>query len=141
MPACRYRVVSPLSARTASSAGTIENPAIITYNGVAYLFYSATFSGVLNAQQLSSYATSYAICPKGPTAACSRPARQAPLLASNGDDQGPGGACAFTDTAGRLRLAYASFWLGENRGAGIHPRRLHIAQLVQDKGGTLRRAS
>ena len=121
--------------------GTIENPAMITYNGVTYLFYSANFSGVLNAQQLSSYATGYAICPKGPTAACSRPARQAPLLASNGDDQGPGGASAFTDTAGRLRLAYASFWLGENRGAGIHPRRLHIAQLVQDKGGTLRRAS
>ena len=38
---------------------------------------------------------------------------------------------------GKLYLAYATYWLGENRN-GYHPRRLHIAGLVQNADQTLR---
>jgi beta-xylosidase len=117
--------------------GTIENPAMITYNGTTYLFYSANYSGVLDSAGRSTYATGYAICPQGPRAACTRPRPGSPLLASNGNDQGPGGASAFTDTSNRLKLAYATFWLGENRN-GYHPRRLHTLTLVQNADKTLR---
>lgn len=117
--------------------GTVENPAMINYKGTTYLFYSANYSGVLDARGRSNYATGYAICPRGPLAACNRPAPGSPLLASNGNDQGPGGATAFTDTSNRLKLAYATFWLGENRN-GYHPRRLHTLTLVQNADKTLK---
>jgi hypothetical protein len=53
------------------------------------------------------------------------------LLRSAGHVQGPGGASAFIDTAGELRLAYSYFWLGEDRhGTFInHPRRLKVVRL------------
>jgi hypothetical protein len=118
--------------------GTVENPAMVSYNGTTYLFYSANDSAPLDADGRSNYATGYAICPQGPRAACVRPGGgKTPLLSSNGVNQGPGGASPIVDTNGKLRLAYASFWLGENR-AGYHPRRLHIAGLVQNADRTLR---
>ena len=40
------------------------------------------------------------------------------------------------DASGQLRLAYATYWLGENR-AGYHPRRLQITRLVQNGNRTL----
>jgi hypothetical protein len=54
-----------------------------------------------------------------------------PLLRSSGYVQGPGGASAFIDAAGDLRLAYSFYWLGENRqGTFIaHPRRLKVVRL------------
>lgn len=116
--------------------GTIENPSMVSYGGTTYLFYSANFSGVTDASGHSNYATGYAICPRGPLAGCTRPSPAHPLLASSGVDQGPGGASAFTDTAGGLRLAYATFWLGETR--ADHPRRLHVARLVRNPDKTLR---
>jgi hypothetical protein len=115
---------------------TIEAPSMITYGGVTYLFYSANFSGVLDSSGDSNYATGYAVCPQGPLAACSRPTPQTPLLASNGVHQGPGGATPFLDTSGHLRLAYATFWLGETR--GDHPRRLQIATLTMGPLGSLK---
>jgi hypothetical protein len=117
--------------------GTIENPAMINYGGTTYLFYSANYSGVLDSSGRSNYATGYAICPSGPNATCTRPRPGSPLLASSGNDQGPGGASAFTDTTNHLKLSYATFWLGENR-SGYHPRRLHVATLVQNADKTLR---
>ena len=122
---------------------TIENASMIRYQGRYYLFYSGNYSGVLDATGRSSYATGYAICPRGPRAACNRITVSSPLLASTSTEYGPGGATPFTDTSGRLRLAYAFFWPGENRtdqgGAEHqhHPRRMNIATLEVRADGTL----
>jgi hypothetical protein len=117
---------------------TIENPAMVNYHGTTYLFYSANDSAWQDAEGHSNYATGYAICPSGPRAACYRPGGgQAPLLASNGVSQGPGGASPVVSPQGKLILAYASYWLGENRN-GYHPRRLHIATLAQTANHSLR---
>jgi hypothetical protein len=117
---------------------TIENPSMVTYNGVTYLFYSANDSIWQDADGRSNYATGYAICPSGPTAPCTRPnGGRTPLLASNGVSQGPGGASPVVSDKNKLYVAYASYWLGENRN-GYHPRRLHIAGLVQNPDHTLR---
>jgi predicted amidohydrolase len=118
--------------------GTVENPAMVTLNGTTYLFYSANDSNWLDADGRSNYATGYAICPQGPRAACNRVAGGTrPLLATSGVSQGPGGASPVIDPNGKLHLAYASYWLGENRN-GYHPRRLHIANLVQNPDKSLR---
>ncbi|WP_432486792.1 family 43 glycosylhydrolase [Kineococcus sp. SYSU DK018] len=117
---------------------TIENPSMVTFEGTTYLFYSANYSGVLDASGRSNYASGYAVCPAGPTAPCSRPEPASPLLASQGTVQGPGGSNGFVDTSGTLRLAYASFWLGENLGGQQpHPRRMGIATLQRAPDGTL----
>lgn len=116
---------------------TIENPSMVNIHGTTYLFYSANDS-VSDAEGGSSYATGYAICPQGPAAPCSRPAGGTkPLMASNGVSQGPGGASPVTSPSGKVYLAYASYWLGENRN-GYHPRRLHIAGVIQNADRTLR---
>ncbi len=116
--------------------GTIENPSMVNLNGVTYLFYSANDSGWQDADGRSNYATGYAIC-AGPSGPCTRPnGGRSPLLASSGVNQGPGGASAVVSPTGKLYLAYASYWLGENRN-GYHPRRLHIAGLVQARSSTL----
>ncbi len=116
---------------------TIENPSMVTLNGVTYLFYSANDSAWLDADGRSNYATGYAVC-SGPLGPCARPGGgKAPLLASNGVSQGPGGASPVVGPNGRLYLAYASYWLGENR-SGYHPRRLHMAGLTQNSNHTLR---
>jgi hypothetical protein len=52
-------------------------------------------------------------------------------------EQGPGGASPVVDALGRLHLAFATYWLGENRN-GYHPRRLHTATLAQNPDGSLR---
>lgn len=68
-----------------------------------------------------------------------------PLPSSTLARQGPGGASAFIDTAGRLGLAYASFAGGEHRGVRPnpadpvnHPRRLAITQVSSNSDGSLR---
>ena len=116
---------------------TIENPSMVDYNGTTYLFYSANDSAWLDSVGHSNYATGYAVC-QGPLGPCGRPrGGPVPLLASSGVSQGPGGASPVVSPSGKLYLAYASYWLGENRG-GYHPRRLHIAGLVQNPDRTLR---
>lgn len=115
---------------------TIENPSMVNLNGVTYLFYSANDSAWLDADGRSSYATGYAIC-AGPQGPCTRPGGgKTPLLASSGVNQGPGGASPVVSPANKLYLAYATYWLGENRN-GYHPRRLHIAGLIQTRSPTL----
>ncbi|WP_432547205.1 family 43 glycosylhydrolase [Kineococcus sp. SYSU DK004] len=117
---------------------TVENPSMVAFGGTTYLFYSANYSGVLDDSGRSNYATGYAVCPDGPTAPCTRPEPAGPLLASQGTVQGPGGSNGFVDADGTLRVAYASFWLGENRGGEFpHPRRLGIATLERAADGTL----
>jgi hypothetical protein len=116
---------------------TIENPSMVNYRGTTYLFYSANDS-ISDAEGHSDYATGYAICPDGPRAACYRPGYGLrPLMSSNGVSQGPGGASPVVSPQGKMYLAYATYWLGENRN-GYHPRRLRIAGVVQNADHSLR---
>lgn len=117
---------------------TIENPSMVSYGDTTYLFYSANFWGTTDAAGRSAYATGYAICPQGPTGPCARPDEK-PLLSSSGTAQGPGGSAAFLDAAGNLRIASASYFLGEDRrGEAIRqPRRLSIGTLVRAADGRL----
>ncbi|PPK97770.1 LGFP repeat-containing protein [Kineococcus xinjiangensis] len=116
----------------------IENPSMAQYNGTWYLFYSGNLSEVLDAQGHSNYASGYAIC-AGPIGPCHRAPARVPLLSSSGTMQGPGGSSGFVDHHGKLRMAYASFFLGENIGGSHpHPRRMGIATLVQNADRTLR---
>ncbi len=76
----------------------VENPSMVRHDGQLYLFYSG------NEWDSGSYATGYALCSsvKGP---CTKP-RTTPLMDSDDDQLGAGGASAFHDAAGTLRLAY-----------------------------------
>jgi len=116
---------------------TIENPSMVTYGGTTYLFYSANHWGA-DAAGRSAYATGYAICPQGPTGPCTRPYER-PLMSSSGTAQGPGGSAAFLDASGNLRIAYATYFLGEDRvGHAIRqPRRLGIGTLTRAADGRL----
>ncbi|QXG77175.1 family 43 glycosylhydrolase [Modestobacter sp. L9-4] len=118
---------------------TIENPSMVRFGGTTYLFYSANLSDPLDRIGHSSYASGYAICRNGPLAPCERAAAKVPLLSSNGTAQGPGGSSAFVAADGSLRMAYATFWLGENIGGPVpNPRRMGIATLLRNGDGTLR---
>ena len=129
-------VVTMLTTNEGSWEGmTIENPAMATWGGQTYLFYSgndwrATAGGT------SNYATGYAVCPQGPRAGCGR-IQGDPLLRSGLPRQGPGGASAFVGGDGQLYLAYAYYWHGENRPDrfNAHPRRLGIVRLARDGAG------
>lgn len=101
----------------------MENPSMIRYRGTLYLFYSA------NGYATSRYATGYAIC-KSVAGPCTKP-RRTPLLASKRRIAGPGGADAFVDTRGRLRLAYAAWQRGQV-GQPASGRKLHIATLKRN---------
>ncbi len=116
----------------------IENPSMVAYAGRYFLFYSG------GSYANDTYATGYATCatPVGP---CTRVGTE-PLLATGGAVSGPGGAAAFFDVAGRLRLAYAAWDFG-NTGypattackqtvAGCPQRRMHIATLAPDPEGS-----
>ncbi len=120
-------------------APLIENPAMVRYRGRYYLFYSG------GSYADDSYATGYARC-ASPTGPCTR-AGDLPLLATGGRVSGPGGAAPFVDHAGRLRLAYAAWDLGNTgypqtaacrrRPAGCPQRKLHIATLGVEADGNL----
>jgi hypothetical protein len=117
---------------------TIENPSMVYYNNTTYLFYSANDSAWQDADGRSNYATGYAIC-SGPLGPCTRPGGgKTPLLASSGVNQGPGGASPVVGPSPRnqLYVAYATYWLGENRN-GYHPRRLHVTGLLQTPSTSL----
>jgi beta-xylosidase len=113
--------------------GTIENPSMVTYGGVTYLFYSAN-SSLPGPANISPYATGYAVCDAGPRGACRR-VQGTPLFSSGGTEQGPGGSSGFVTADNQLRVAYATFWLGEERSPA--PRRMHIAKIEQHADGTL----
>ncbi|NHA00235.1 family 43 glycosylhydrolase [Nocardioides sp. W3-2-3] len=103
---------------------TIENPSMVQFRGVTYLFYSG------NSYEDGRYATGYAIC-AGPEGPCVRQNHGNPLLstASTGNI-GPGGASAFVDGTS-LRLIYHAW----DHLGGL--RRLHVAGLWQRPDGTL----
>lgn len=103
---------------------TIENPSMVQFRGVTYLFYSG------NSWEDADYATGYAIC-AGPTGPCVRQNRGLPLLSTASTGRlGPGGGAAFVD-ATSLRMAYHA-WDRVGR-----LRRLHVASLWQRPDGTL----
>ena len=126
-----------LTTRQGSWEGnTIENPAMVRWQGRWYLFYSANWFGVDRAGH-SPYATGYAVC-RGPAGPCKRMTAN-PLMASTAHESGPGGASPVLGLGGKLYLAYASYWPGEYRAnAGIHqPRRMHIVTVVRHSNGLL----
>lgn len=105
---------------------TIENPSMVQFRGVTYLFYSG------NSWRTPGYATGYAIC-AGPTGPCARPGDGGPLLTSASTGHtGPGGASGFVD-GDSLRLVYHAWDPGR---IGVL-RRIHVAGLWQRPDGTL----
>jgi hypothetical protein len=77
----------------------IENPSFHrAATGKLWLAYSG------NSWESSRYAAGAAAC-QSPAGPCTR-VSGSPVLASNGPQNGPGGASLFTDTQGRLRVAY-----------------------------------
>jgi beta-xylosidase len=102
---------------------TIENPSMVTFGGLTYLFYS------VNDYRTASYATGYAVC-SAPTGPCHK---AGPLLTSGAAGTlGPGGASAFV-TGGSLYLMYHAWEPGR---VGVL-RRMHIASLLQQADRTL----
>ena len=112
---------------------TIEAPSMVYHRGRYYLFYAGN-SSLPGPSNSSRYATGYAICPRGPLAACTRPTNQ-PLLSSEDTVQGPAGGSAFVDRQGRLRFVYSYYWLGETRKPA--PRRMEIVTLEPTASGRL----
>ena len=103
----------------------IENPSMVVHNGRILLFYSA---GVW---QNDTYKVGVARChsPAGP---CHR-LFDHPVLASRPGVAGPGGASAFYDRSGRLRLAFHAWSpdrLGYEAGGA---RQLHIGAVLGDQ--------
>ena len=105
----------------------IENPAMITYGGRTYLFYSA------NQWVNRSYAIGYARC-AGPVGPCTRP-RTTPLLASGADVTGPGGPAPVVGPTGELLVGYAAF--APNAVGPGQPRRLSFSRLAVATTGDL----
>ncbi len=103
---------------------TIENPSMVQFRGVTYLFYSG------NSWERASYATGYAIC-AGPEGPCVRQNGGDPIMSTQNTGRlGPGGASAFVDHKS-LRLIYHAW---DQVG---HQRQMHIASLWQRDNGTL----
>lgn len=103
---------------------------MVVHGGRYYLFYSG------NAWRSASYGTGYAICEKaqGP---CVKP-RSRPLLDSDAEVAGPGGADAFVGPSGRLRLMYAAWDAGRVGVTTPYARRMHIATVSAGPRGRLR---
>lgn len=141
-----------LRAKMAWENRVIENPSMIRYRGVRYLFYSG------NGWGSPHYSIGYAICKtvKGPcerpvdprTTTSDGPPQSVPLLASGGGISGPGGEFAFRGPTGGLRLAYHAWDQGFSRyptsraclksAKGCAQRKLHVAKIGVRKDGLLR---
>ncbi|MBM9460716.1 family 43 glycosylhydrolase [Nocardioides sp. zg-536] len=103
---------------------TIENPSMIEFRGVTYLFYSA------NSWEDERYATGYAIC-AGPTGPCVRQNNGDPLLSTAAIGRlGPGGGTAFVHRKSLRMLYHAWDRVGNQR-------QLHVAGFWQREDGTL----
>ncbi|WP_237206311.1 family 43 glycosylhydrolase [Rothia nasimurium] len=85
----------------------IENPSMVKYGGSYYMFYSAS------EYSTNKYRTGYAKC-SSPTGPCTR-VQNTPIMSTDASQNmfGPGGASAFVDKNGALRVAYAA-WLSVN---------------------------
>jgi len=126
--------------------GVIEAPSMIRKKGHRYLFYSG------NGWGSRGYSTGYAMCASA-TGPCTRPARTKKkahperLLVSGPKLVAPGGASAFKDHAGRIRLAFHAWNAGathypssdacRNTPAGCGQRRMHVALLHVGRKGLL----
>lgn len=118
----------------------MENPAMITYRGRHYLFYSA------NSYASTRYAVSYLVC-RTWYGGCRKP-RKKPLMATGKYLAGPGGAMPFVDARGRLRVAYHAWRVGavgypstsacRETAKGCPQRRLYVATLGVVKEGRLK---
>jgi len=125
--------------------GVVEAPSMIRFKGQRYLFYAG------NGWGRWGYSTGYALCDSviGP---CTRPVvpgvpHPERLLVSNDTLIAPGGASAFVDDLGRLRLAFHAWNVGATkypksdacraRPAGCGQRRMHFARLGAGAGGIL----
>lgn len=107
----------------------IENPSMVAYGGRWWLLYSG------NDWASAHYAVGYARC-AGPAGPCRRGGSR-PLLQSTATRLGPGGASAFVDASGRLRLAY-HYWPGPTAGYGAGSvRRLAVASVHLNATGHL----
>jgi beta-xylosidase len=92
-----------LGTSAAWEGNVIENPSMVRYNDRWLLFYSA------NEWNSANYAIGYADC-DGPLGPCRKRSNGKPLLGSDGQHLGPGGASAFVAPDGSLKLAY-HYWL------------------------------
>jgi len=81
----------------------IEGPFVLPWSGRYYLFYSA------NNWNSSNYAIGVAIC-QGPTGPCSKPLDHSIVVSQGAAMSGPGGPSLFTDTRGKLWIAFHA-WL------------------------------
>lgn len=87
----------------------IENPSMVKFQNSYFLFYSGSEYATLG------YRTGYAKCDT-PTGPCTRQ-QHTPILSTDSSwgIGGPGGASAFVDQQGQLRLAYAA-WRSDKAG-------------------------
>lgn len=126
--------------------GVIEAPSMIRFKGHRYLFYSG------NGWGRRGYSTGYALC-ASVTGPCARPlptpGSRHPERLLVTDDQlvAPGGASAFIDSSGRLRLVFHAWDVGatqyptsircRTKPAGCGQRRMHLAVLGAHRNGIL----
>jgi hypothetical protein len=101
---------------------TVENPSMVSANGVYYLLFSA---GVYTT---SAYSEGIATC-TGPAGPCGG---QSQILTSYGSALGPGGGALFADASGNWWLDYAA-WQGGSSGCSNYgcgaARRLFVAPI------------
>jgi beta-xylosidase len=103
----------------------IENPSMVLHDGQYTLIYSA------NRYQDRTYAVGYAAC-ESATGPCVKP-QEGPVLASQGDEVGPGGASFFRAADGELWIAYHA-WTEPFVGYPGGQRSLHLARVMFEQG-------
>jgi hypothetical protein len=104
-------------------AGIVEGPDMVDQGGTDYLFYSGNDEGS------ASYAIGYAVCPDGPSVACSDGPNN-PILTTTSGFSGPGGPDVFPSPTGQLEMAFSA-WQGNTIGyfdCGIRP--MYLATLT-----------
>jgi len=102
----------------------VEGPSMVRQGGRYYLFYSA------NRWETASYAIGYAVC-AGPAGPCAKPL-SGPILASHGDEAGPGSPSVFM-AGGVLRVAFHA-WTTPRVGYPAGARSLHIGTVAFSGG-------
>jgi beta-xylosidase len=106
--------VALLSSDASWERPLIENPALLVVDGTYLLVYSG------GRYESAGYATGYAVC-RTPLGPCDKQTTEQPVLASNGDEAGTGGASVVTGAGGGRWLAYHAWTPGaigyENGGA------------------------
>jgi beta-xylosidase len=105
----------------------IENPALVAAGRSYTLLYSGGW------WESAGYATGYATCatPLGP---CTKATVDRPLLASGGDQAGPGGASVVAGPAGDRWLAYHAWTTGAVGYDNGGTRSLRVASLAAPDG-------